>query len=97
MRLSFDPDDRAYTDPHSIAGAAIVGTKVYVDGVEISDVVTADDVEGIVTHYKQDADGDLIVVDDLIVMHHSKGDVRIELPDGVNYDTLHRIDPERFP
>lgn len=54
MRLSVDPTDYGY-DP------GCYGTKVYLAGEEVTNCITADDVEGLVVCYAHDAQGRIMI------------------------------------
>lgn len=59
------------------------GTKAFLDGAEILDVIKADPEKGLVTHFKRDEGGGFIVVDgtDELLQETLRGRVRIEFPE----------------
>lgn len=63
MRRSGDPSDPGYVDPQQ--GARIF---VFLDGVELRDVITADDEEGMIVQAKRDDKG-------LLVFDYEAGEV----------------------
>lgn len=76
MRRSGNPDDCGYVNPQE--GAR---TFVFLDGVELRDVITADDEEGMVVQAKRDEKG-LLVVDYIageVVTETRYGAVRFEV------------------
>ncbi len=77
MRVSMDQSDVGY-NPY----AADAVKTVFVDGVEIPDVLTADDKEGIVVYFPRDDKGELILDGDEVVTTQLQGDVRIVLKKG---------------
>ena len=52
-------------------------TRVYLDGVELDDVVDADSVDGWVDVLRRDRNGDLVIVRDDVVSHRLWGCVEI--------------------
>jgi hypothetical protein len=75
MRISTEETDTAY-----VPGRYYMGTKIYLDGVEVRQVLTADDVAGYIKCAKLNENGDLYVVGDEVATEELHGMVRIELP-----------------
>ena len=73
MRASVDKDDPGYA-PHSI------GAKVFLDGVQRSHVVTADEEKRLIVRYVTDEKGRFKIDGDNVRRETLYGDVRIELP-----------------
>lgn len=91
MRLSYDEDDPGYVDPNSAGGRLINGTRVYLDGEEVQHVLTADDVEGYVESLMMDDSGSLVLRHGAALVQKRKGQVRIDLPDGVTLERLRLV------
>jgi len=79
MRLSVDPIDPGYC-------RAGFGAKVFLDGVEISHVVTADEERRMVLVVKTDEDGRVVLnaARDAVETEWRFGGVRLDLPRAMN-------------
>lgn len=75
MRASVDSTDPGYNP-------AYFGAKVFLDGVEISRVITADEDKRFVLAYRADENGDVILTPDRqdVQTEMRYGAVRIDLP-----------------
>lgn len=58
MRISCDPNDPGYDEWKALSGLA---TRVYLDGVEMRNVITADEEAGMIVRYKSHMGGGLIM------------------------------------
>jgi len=76
MRISADKDDVGYNP-----SAIFSDTRVFFNGEERKDVVTADDTHGFIIIYARDDNDKLIQDDNDIAENKIYGDVRIELGD----------------
>lgn len=74
MRISCEEDDPGYLDCHNIVR---VTAKVYLDGVEIRDVVTADEEEGMLVRYCRKDNGLLIVENGIVLRETLHGVVEL--------------------
>lgn len=87
MRVSVDKDDPGY----SPASYAIID-KIYLNGIEIKHVITADDDAGVIIFYCTDENGHYIIDDDDRLMTGTlSGDVEIVFYPGRSVLDLHRI------
>lgn len=87
MRVSVDKDDKGYS-PY----AHHVIDKVYLNGVELTHIVTADDEAGLVVFYCTDDEGKYLLDDDeKLVTGTLTGDVEIVFKEGFGVLDLHRI------
>ncbi len=75
MRVSADPQDPGYSP-----GLTGRGVKVFLDGVEQHQVVTADDELGLVVMYDVDENGQVKMDGEMVRRINAQGTVRIELP-----------------
>ncbi|WP_347883230.1 hypothetical protein [Pseudomonas aestiva] len=75
MRVSVDQHDPGYSP-----GLIGRGVKVFLDGVEQRQVVTADDELGLIVMYDLDEQGNVKVEGDEVVWVTVHGAVKIELP-----------------
>lgn len=73
MRVSVDKDDPGYSPQH-------MGAKVFLDGIERSQVVTADEEQRLIIRYVTDQKGRLVIDRNGVLRETLVGDVRIELP-----------------
>lgn len=83
MRVSVDPTDHGYTGP-------CPGARVFFNGAEVRGVFTADEEARLIVQADFDADGhcQLAPCGTKVLTITRSGDVRIELPPGVERDEL---------
>lgn len=82
MRISALEDDPGYLP---VGDYRRTSAKIYLDGEELREVITADDEEGIVTVPRYDANGS-IVADSCgnVILDKRRGKVRIDVPTGLS-------------
>ena len=76
MRVSVDSEDAGYAKYMEIVAMGLA-VKISLDGVEIDEVITADDKEGTVLRYKTDNSGLPIINGDELERETLHGDVLI--------------------
>lgn len=78
MRLSADQDDPGFY-PWCVLRNRDGYPSVWVDGVEVHDVITVDDDVGLVVRYRRDAKGHFVLDGEDIAREELRGDVLIQI------------------
>lgn len=80
MRISANEDDAGFAAWKRVPEDRRRDIRIFLDGAEQRRVVTADADQGIVVRLKEDAAGQIFVLNDEIAQETLTGNVRIEMP-----------------
>lgn len=74
MRISCDPNDPGYIEWNSVGR---LNARVFLNGTEIRDVITADEEAGMLVHYVRGESGNLLIRNGVVIRKTLYGKVEL--------------------